>query len=134
MAASTEALFQSNGQKKRPETLWRLVDAKCTQLKDTVSSARIALLAVLAWAFAMFVARYNHEVGYVGPLLDRYENAISQIDNGAGACAVLYGDTTDQKIRNEEIPNGWVSRYHNVLPEFLRRSSRRNQVIFATEL
>lgn len=60
----------------RPESLWRLVDAKCSQLKDSVTAARIPFFLALLWGFTWFVANYNHDYGYTRTLVQRYQTAL----------------------------------------------------------
>jgi hypothetical protein len=59
--------------KRRPETLWKLVDARCAQLADSVSGARIAFLVALSWSFIWAWSLYSVDLGYLVGLRDRYE-------------------------------------------------------------
>lgn len=82
--------------------LWKLVDAKCEQLKDAVRGARLAFLAVLLWSFIWFSALYNHEFGYGVVLLGRYETALAAASNPRSqACGALQAS--------------WIARYHPAL-------------------
>lgn len=51
--------------RRNPETLWRLVDARCKQLADAVAAARIPFLLALTWAFVWGWALYSAEHGYM---------------------------------------------------------------------
>lgn len=81
-----------------PETRWRLVESKCNELRAAVQAARIPFFLVLLWSFTWFCGLYNHEYGYVPVLIDRYEDALLEIESGTAPCKVL----TDH----------WISRYH----------------------
>ncbi|MEZ5357962.1 MAG: hypothetical protein R3F48_03965 [Candidatus Zixiibacteriota bacterium] len=61
--------------KHHAKTIWKLVDAKCYQLKEAVSAARIPFVLTLIWAFVWFAAIYNHEFSYTTELLKRVELA-----------------------------------------------------------
>jgi hypothetical protein len=58
--------------KRTRETLWRLVNARCTQLTDAVAAARIPFLLALTWAFVWIAALYFAEFGYTHTYLTRY--------------------------------------------------------------
>jgi hypothetical protein len=58
--------------KRRPETLWKLVEARCAQLADSVSGARIAFLIALSWSFIWAWSLYSADLGYLIGLRDRY--------------------------------------------------------------
>ena len=58
--------------KRRPDTLWKLVDARATQLADSVSGARAAFLVALTWSFIWAWALYSADNGYLVELRDRY--------------------------------------------------------------
>lgn len=56
------------------ETLWRLVDARCTQLTDAVAAARIPFLLALTWSFVWIAALYFAGFGYTHTYLTRYKH------------------------------------------------------------
>src|SRR5262245_25428102 len=58
--------------KRTRETLWRLVDARCTQLTDAVAAARIPFLLGLTWSFVWIAAIYFAGFGYTHTYLTRY--------------------------------------------------------------
>jgi len=60
--------------KRKPETLWKLVEARCIQLADSVSGARIAFLVALSWSFIWAWSLYSVDLGYLVGLRDRYEH------------------------------------------------------------
>ncbi len=51
--------------RRRPETLWRMVDGQCNQLTDAVSASRTPFLLALLWAFIWSWSLYAQELGYV---------------------------------------------------------------------
>ena len=46
------------------ETLWKLVDAKCTEIKHAISSTRLPTISVLLLAYIWAVSLYNYEFGF----------------------------------------------------------------------
>jgi hypothetical protein len=54
------------------ETIWRLVDARCKQLADVVSAARIPFLLALTWSLIWTWALFTTEYGYVNTYKSRY--------------------------------------------------------------
>ena len=57
----------------RPEEgLWKLLEAKSTQLVEAVSGGRTPFLLAMAWAFVWSVALYVNFGGYTTQLVDRY--------------------------------------------------------------
>ncbi|MGL3107542.1 hypothetical protein [Bradyrhizobium sp. BR 1432] len=60
-------------ERMRNETLWKLTDARCAQLTDSISNARAPFFLGLAWAFLWAWALYNVDVGYLNVFQARYE-------------------------------------------------------------
>jgi hypothetical protein len=58
----------------------KIVDAKCEQLKEAVSSARVPFFLALTWTLIWSAALYNHEFGYTKKLIQRFEEAVSSQD------------------------------------------------------
>jgi hypothetical protein len=58
--------------KVKRETLWRLIDARCRQLSDVVSAARIPFLIALTWSLIWTWALYTTDQGYVDTYRVRY--------------------------------------------------------------
>lgn len=52
-------------QKREPGTVWKLVDARCKQLADSVTAARVPFLLSLIWAFVWAWSLYLADVGYI---------------------------------------------------------------------
>jgi hypothetical protein len=52
--------------KRKPATVWKLVEAQCNQLTDAVAGARTPFLLSLVWAFIWAWALYSSEFGYLG--------------------------------------------------------------------
>lgn len=87
-----------------PDTLWKLVDAKCSEIKDAISSARIPMLLMLLWGFIWFVTLYNHEIGYTKVLIERYQSAISELEpDSSNACEIL--DSTVMRRYHKHLLN-----------------------------
>lgn len=59
--------------KRRPETLWKLVEARCAQLADAVHSARVSFLVALTWGFIWAWALYSAGWGYLKNIRDTYQ-------------------------------------------------------------
>jgi hypothetical protein len=53
------------GRKRTPATIWKMVDAQCTQLTDAVAAAKIPFLITLLWAFIWAWSLYSSEFGYL---------------------------------------------------------------------
>lgn len=58
---------------RRPETVWRLLDARCEQLADAITAARLPFLLALTWSFIWAWGLYVNEYGYIGIYKERYE-------------------------------------------------------------
>ena len=55
---------EATGAKPRePKTLWRLVEARCDQITDAISAARLPFLLGLTWSFIWISALYVGEFG-----------------------------------------------------------------------
>lgn len=94
---------------RNPDTLWRLADAKCAQLKDATTGARMAFLIALLWGFIWFTAIYNHDHGYTNQVLDRYDVAVAKaLAKPDQACSILTDD------------GEWVRRHHVGLSAYLK--------------
>ncbi len=61
---------------RRPETMWRLVEARCSQLADAVAAARLPFLLGLTWTFVWGWGLYGAEFGYMNLYSARYESFI----------------------------------------------------------
>jgi hypothetical protein len=71
--------------KRQPETLWRLVDARCVQLADAVSGARTAVFVALTWSLVWAWALYTVDLGYLPTIFlknARAMHALSSMDRG----------------------------------------------------
>src|SRR5690348_3712965 len=55
------------------EATWRLVEARCSQLADSVASARVPFLLALTWSFVWAWALYGYDLGYLNIQRERYE-------------------------------------------------------------
>jgi hypothetical protein len=60
-------------EKIRNETLWKLTNARCSQLTDSISNARLPFFLGLAWAFIWAWALFNIDVGYLNVFQARYQ-------------------------------------------------------------
>jgi hypothetical protein len=86
-------------ERRERDTIWKLVEAKCAQLSDSVSSARVPFLLALTWAFIWAWALYSVDLGYLSTFRNRYYestvlswrvqqppgNAAQQVATSAGA-------------------------------------------------
>src|SRR5262249_7686172 len=64
--------------KREPDTIWKLVNARCQQLADSVAAARVPFLTALTWSFVWAWALYSVDLGYLGTYRIRYANFYSQ--------------------------------------------------------
>src|SRR5271170_3185950 len=62
-------------------TLWKLVEIRCTQLGDAVAGARTPFFLALTWAFIWAWALYAYEFSYVDVLRTRYEIFLALADD-----------------------------------------------------
>ena len=50
--------------RRQPQTIWRLVDAKCDQISDAVSAVRLpfvfALTLSIIWLSALYISEYGY--------------------------------------------------------------------------
>lgn len=117
-----------------PESLWRLVDGKSTQLKDAVWGARVPFLLSLLWAFVWFVALYNHDYGYTRQIVARLDRAAIHAREGH-AYNGLIGTTLARyhlELLNDTLRSGQSTRAASdsvaaiTASESLRAAARRD--------
>jgi hypothetical protein len=103
---ATESSAGDHGSNERqPETLWKLTDAKCAQLKDAIRGAQYPFFLALLWGFVWMVALYNHELGYTNAAIRKYEKLISEAYDikSKGKSATPYRDA---------LANTTIGRHH----------------------
>ena len=61
-------------QKRKPETLWKLIESRSAQLSDSVTSARTPFLLALVWAAVMAWQNFVGGYGYLGFLRTEAES------------------------------------------------------------
>jgi hypothetical protein len=77
--------------RRQPATLWKMVDAQCTQLADAVSVARIPFLLSLLWAFIWAWSLYSAEFGYLGSFYrERLDSSLSHSKESGTAGAYQF--------------------------------------------
>jgi hypothetical protein len=65
-------------QKHRADTLWKMLDAQCSQLKDSIASARTPFLLSLTWAFVWAWTIYVTNYGFISTFyIQRLNDSLS---------------------------------------------------------
>jgi hypothetical protein len=72
---------------REPKTLWRLVEARCNQITDAISAARLPFLLGLTWSFIWVSALYVSEFSYTKDFRSRLLNlnTLAQTEDSLGA-------------------------------------------------
>lgn len=69
--------------KRKPETIWKLIDVQCSQLSDAVAAARVPFLLSLLWAFIWAWTLYSAQYGYIGTFYrSRLDVSLSLLEAG----------------------------------------------------
>jgi hypothetical protein len=88
--------------KRDKATIWKLVDAKCVQLADSVKAARVPFLLLLLWTFVWGTSLYNHDYGYTRELIKRTESVLADPSFSTSPCSLIAPEKTGR----------WIARYH----------------------
>ena len=108
---------------REPDTLWKLVDARCAQLADAVANARIPFLIALTWSFIWAWAIYSVDVGYL-----RWAR-----DDARAAYAL---SLANKDVALPQLPNAIARRCEQAVPAQWRQAqlteATRRQVCFET--
>lgn len=89
------------GKQRADDTKWRLVAAKCAQLADAVTSARVPFLLLLTWSFAWLWALYSVGFGYTTIYFDRLAKlkAVSELPEFEQICTAISPLSREDEIR-----------------------------------
>ena len=59
-----EEIAATPPKQREPQTLWKMVEAKCSQISDATTTVRLSLFLALTWSFLWLAALYVSELGY----------------------------------------------------------------------
>jgi hypothetical protein len=100
----------------RPDTLWKLVDARCRQLTDAVAATRTPFIVALTWSFIWAWALYSNEFSYLNTYETRYffyKLVASHAEESVEKTS-QFRELCERRILPRKVPNPFGDKEHEI--------------------